>query len=305
MSKLLTCFQETFLLSLFPQGTRITAVRFMQTMTPCPLYVRVALPDATEAEVVLRIARNREGVAREAIIFPVLARFGLPVPSVLAGPVLDPDAPEAGSMTVNSLLPGETLQAISCASAAGLELAIGLLIEAVSRLHQLTEPLRQQAAAQLLPRKTLLSDLQLLIHSGNRWVQEPLFEEAVSRLLPIVAAIQTPLVFSNGDYQPANFLSDGNRLTGFVDFEKACFEDPLITFARYPTYALDPLNKAEIVDRYLRAHGYSDYDFASRLAVFCLRTLCTKVPVSGGNTQQQERREHVLGLLGKALAALN
>ncbi len=203
----------------------------MQAQIPCPVCVRVEIPGAAEAEVVLRIARNRDGVEREARIFPVLARLGLPVSVILAGPVTDPDAPDQGALTVNSLLPGQTLQVWSTESAAGLELASRLVIEAVTRLHRLTEPLSREAVAPTLPRKTLLSDLQILLNDRNPWMQEPVFTEAADRLLPIVEAVKTPLVFSNGDYQPANFLSDGEQLTGFVDFEKACFEDPLITIA--------------------------------------------------------------------------
>ena len=42
-----------------------------------------------------------------------------------------------------------------------------------------------------------------------------------------------PLAFSSGDCNPGNFLSDGARLTGIVDFALACFEDPHIGFAKY------------------------------------------------------------------------
>jgi len=299
---MLTPFQEAFVLSAFPRGATIISSHHMQEMIPCPIRVRVILPEGTESEIVLRIARNGGGVEREALLFPVLAQLGLPVPSVLAGPVSDPDDTQVFTMTLNSLLPGRTLQDWSQRDSIGLELALEQTVEAVLRLHRLTDRLIQGGAP--LPRKTLSSELLRLVQSGSLWAQDPVFAAAVSLLSPIVEAIDTPLVFSNGDYQPANFLSDGNRLTGFVDFEKACFEDPLLTWARYPAYNLDPLNRAGVVARFLSLGGFSQSDFAPRLALFCLRTLLTKTPVSEGTQAQHERREHVLSVLSDALSLL-
>jgi aminoglycoside phosphotransferase (APT) family kinase protein len=304
MSCPLTAFHKAFVLSLFPPGTRITAAHYMQSLVPSPIHVRVTLPDGTEEQVVLRIARNRGGVEREALVLPVLARLGLPVPAVLAGPVSDLEDAQAFAMSLHSWLPGRTLHAWSEHSGTGLEFAIQQTIEAVSRLHQLTDRIQQDAIGSLLPHKTLSSELRNLLHGGNPWMQDSVVESAVARLLSVVDTLDTPLVFSNGDYQPANFLAEGGRLTGFVDFEKACFEDPLITLARYPVYNLNPLYQAGVVTRFLQERGFSDYDFAPRLALFCLRTLVTKVPVSGGTQAQQERREHVLTLLTAALSLM-
>jgi len=292
-------------LSRFPAGARVTSARHMQEMVPCPIHVCVTLSDGAEGEVVLRIARNRGGVEREALVLPVLAWLGLPVPVVLAGPVADPEDVDAVTMTLHSLLPGKTLQVWSEHSGRGLEMAIEQVIEAVSRLHQLTDRLLQDEISPLLPHKTLSSELQGLLHRGNPWMQERVVENVVSRLIPIVETLDTPLVFSNGDYQPANFLSSGDRLTGFVDFEKACFEDPLMSLARYPVYDFNPLQRAGVVTRFLRAKGFTATDFAPRLALFCLRTLVTKVPVSGGTPAQQARRAHVLTLLDAAQALMD
>lgn len=77
------------MVSLFPSGTRVTSAFYMQDLTPCPMRVGVTLPDGSEEHVVLRIARNRGGVECEALVLPALARLGLPVPAVLAGPVSD------------------------------------------------------------------------------------------------------------------------------------------------------------------------------------------------------------------------
>lgn len=300
MSLRLTPFQEALVLSLFPPGAAIVSALAMQKMAPCPIRVKVMTPQKVEKEIVLRIARSRGGVPREALVFPKLAQLGLPVPTVLAGPVSDPEDVRAVSMTLNSLLPGRTLQDWSSDGGHGLELALEQTVEAVLRLHRLTDRLLQDEIAPLLPHKALSSELMRLVQSGNAWVQEPVFAATIRRLQPIAEAVDTPLVFSNGDYQPANFLSDGTRLTGFVDFEKACFEDPLIALARYPVYDLNPLYHAGVVARFLKTSGFTQSDFAPRLALFCLRTLLTKTPVSGGTLLQQERRDHVLSVLAVA-----
>jgi aminoglycoside phosphotransferase (APT) family kinase protein len=301
----LTAFQKAFVLSLFPAGSRILSARYMQELTPCPIHITVSLPGGAEEQVVLRLGRNFGGVSHEASVFPVLARLGLPVPVVLAGPLSDPQDVVAGKMTLNSLLPGKTLQEWSEQPGGGLEFALKMAVEAISRLHGLTEHLLQEGMGDKLPRKNLFPYLYALMQSGNRWMQEPGVKAATERLAPLVKAVTTPLVFSNGDYQPANFLADDGRLSGFVDFEKACFEDPLITLARYPVYRLNPLDQAGVVSRFLQERGFSEADFAPRLALFCIRTLVTKVPVSGGTLAQQERREHVLSVLGYATSVMN
>ena len=91
-------------------------------------------------------------------------------------------------------------------------------------------------------------------------------------------------------------------LSGVIDFEAADFQDPLIGFAKYPIYDLRPLNKAGAVDAFLRVRGYSNQDFASRLALGCLITLQKEVSVEGGDEQECHYRAHILELLTHALS---
>ncbi len=299
----LSVFQNSLVLSLFPEGTQVTEVKFFQReYLPCPIRVQVSLPNGSQHDVVLRLSRRPFGVEREANLLPILARLGLPVPKVLAGPVSDPNSEGTESTTVLSLLPGESLQTWSRTSSAGLETAAQLLIKAVDRLHQLTEPLSQEEVAKELPHKDMMSELQSVVDNAGSWIKEPLFIDSIDQLRPVVASIQTPLSFSNGDYQPGNFLSNGEDLVGFVDFESACFEDPHIGFAKYRIYDLHPLNKAGLIERYLQAHNLSEHDLAPRMAVRCLSTLQREIPVSDSN---QEYGLHVLGLLQSALRRMS
>ena len=288
---------------MFPHGAQIKqASYFQRDYLPSPLRVLVSLPNGEQRDVVLRISRKPFGVERETRLLPILSRFGLQVPTVLSESRSDPNDADTGCMTVLSFLPGENLQTWSCKSSAGLEMAIEMIIEAVMRLHQLTEPLSQERVSNWLERKNLTSELQGIIRNAGSWNKNAVFSEAIERLMPVLDSIQTPLVFSNGDYQPGNFLSNGKELTGFVDFESACFEDPHVGFAKYRIYDLHPLNKAGVVERYLQINNLSESDFAPRLAVRCLWTLQNEIPVSESH---RDYGRHVLRLLHNSLKLMS
>ena len=314
MRRPLSSFQETFILSAYPPGTRILSARFHRSVRlPCPIWVRVVLPQGEEQMLILRMDYTLPGVDREAAILPILAKHGLAVPTVLAGPVIDPTQPEAGAMTLLNVLPGQDLLSWSWnASAEEVEHALRLVLEGVECLHLLTEPLQQEPLAQPLPHRTLHMELQELIAEGGPWLHEPVFAQAVEHLLPSVASLHLPLAFSSGDYNPGNFLFEGEVLTGFIDFTGACFEDPHVGMAMYWIYSWYPLDRAGIVERYLEQQHLSFVDFAPRLAVRCLRTLQQQIAVIGGEDLRNEDdyeshadyRNRILGLLQRATQAL-
>jgi len=304
----LSPFQEELILSACPHGSRIVEARFArEDRLPCPVRVHIAVPGGAGRQFILRMDRHIEGVAREAALLPVLARLGLPVPTVLAGPAHDPAHPGLGPLSVLSVLPGQDLLSWAWdAPAADLATAMRLVLEGVARLHALTEPLSRDPVAALLPRATVRAELDGVIARGGPWFDEPLFVRAVEVVRPLVAAIDTPLAFSSGDYNPGNFLWDGATVTGFIDFAWACFEDPHIGFAKYWLYDWFPLNKAGLIERYLETHGLSQADFAPRLATRCLWTLQREIPVADadGATDYTRYRDRVLGFLRGALHAL-
>jgi aminoglycoside phosphotransferase len=312
MTHPLSAFQENFVLSACPLGTRILSAHFhRQVRLPCPIWVRVILPNGEEETLILRMDYALHGVEHEAAVLPVLARLGLPVPAILAGPVFDPTQLEAGAMTILSVLPGRDLLGWTWdAPPADVELALRLVLEGVERLHALTEALSREPVARQLVKKTLLSELQEVVTVGGPWFDEPVFRQAVDMFLPIVASIQTPLAFSSGDYNQGNFLFDGQALTGFIDFTGACFEDPHVGMAMYWIYSWYPLDRAGIVERYLEKQGLSFVGFAPRLAVRCLSTLQQRIAVTGGEDVREEDdyeshaeyRERILNLLKRAVS---
>ena len=311
LSKPLTPFQEAFVLSVCPKGTRIVRARLHRTVQlPCPIRVDLTLPDGGAYQLILRMNYILGGVEKEVAILPLLAQAGLPVPAVLAGPVIDPAQPEAGAMTILNVLPGQDFLGWGLtATPEQIQWAIGLILQGIELMHSATEFLQRTPAAQQLLRRTPSSELRAILAKGGPWFSEPAFKQAIEALESAVSTIETPLAFSSGDYNQGNFLFEGERLTGIIDISSPCFEDPYISMAMYWIYCWNPYDQAGIVERYLERQQLSFADFAPRLALRCLRTLQENLPVRGGEDVRDEwgfetlaeYRQRVLGLLKRAM----
>lgn len=289
-----------------PPGSRIVRSEyFRDEYLPCPVRVVAREPRGGMTTVVLRITgHGAGGVLREARLLPVVSAAGLPVPRVLRGPVPDPDASPPGHMTLLSFLPGRSLQDLSRAGPAGRSTARRLLIEAAIRLESLAARIAASPVGRRLPRANLSAMLGSLTDAQGPWWRVREYRTAATALRPVLAAVPERLGFVNGDLQPANFLAANGRLTGYLDFEKAGFRDPLFGFAKYAIYDLAPLNRGGAIEAYLVARGFTDRDFAPRLALGCLLTLDREIAPAGGSPHLRAYRSHVLGLLRRSLAVL-
>lgn len=301
-------FQVSLILGAYPPGAKIVqASSYRPGYMDYPFRVGVQLPDGQETFCVLKADPLIGGVEREGRLLPVLAHLGLPVPSVLAGPKVHPDYPNGGSLVVLSEMSGDPLPwgNITLAEA---DFTCRLHQQAITRLHQLTGQILCDPVAQVLPKKTLHSELEGIVSRGGPWLDVPIFSETVRRLQSILKRIQTPLVFSNGDYNPLNFLHDGENLIGWIDFTNACFEDPLVGFARFVIWAFDTLGwgagrRAGLVERYLYHQDLSRSDFVPRLVLRCLLRLQRDTSVA--NEQDAFCRQAMLRVLKEALEYLD
>jgi hypothetical protein len=270
MTQPLSSFQENFLLSAYPAGTRILSARFHRNVRlPCPIWVRVVLPQGEELTLILRMDYSLHGVERETTVLPILAKLGLPVPVVLAGPVFDPLQLSAGAMTLLSVLPGQDLLGWSWnAPSSDQSLALQLVLEGVEWLHALTEQLSQEPVARQLPRKTLLDELQEVITDGGPWLDEPVFTQAIDLLWPIVTSIQVPLAFSSGDEegfslpQATLFQSVVRQFLGFSPSAAQCQRSSVFDLFERIVYALR--NRKDIPKRQ-KKHGEGDHDTQTKL----------------------------------------
>ncbi|HEX4125121.1 MAG TPA: phosphotransferase, partial [Tepidisphaeraceae bacterium] len=136
-----------------------------------------------------------------------------------------------------------------------------------------------------------------IVRSGCEWLDNPTFVSALEQLRSVVDQVDTPLIFTNGDYQPGNFLTDGCKITGIIDFEHASFQDPLMGFVKYPIYDLLPLSRTNLIDSVLADTGFSRREFAIRMVAGCLKTLVCGIPYQGGEPSMQAYRHRVLELL--------
>jgi hypothetical protein len=110
----------------------------------------------------------------------------------------------------------------------------------------------------------------VIVDRGGPWVAVPTFRRALEVLQSVLTSMEVPLVFSNGDYNPLNFLHVGQRITGWIDFGAARFEDPYIGLAKFILWADDAYGwgvgaKAGLVERYLYAHNVAPGAFLPRL----------------------------------------
>ncbi len=297
----LTPFQQNMLLSICPPGSRIMeACYFRRGYLPCPIRVGVRTPEGSTRSLVLRVARHGD-VGQEARLLPILAGVGLPVPAVLAGPAPDPDIPAHPHVAAYCLLPGIDLQQLSQQSPPACRLAASLVLEGARRLASLTRTLRATTHAGFLHTVTLHDLLQAVVSRGGPWLHERAFGAAVEALHRVLDDTPDRTVFTCGDYQPGNFLTDGACVTGYLDFELACYQDFLFGFAKYPIYDIHPLNRGGLVSFVLEKERIPRREFDIRLALGCLITLQREIPVSGGDA---DYRDHVLKLLETAHRSL-
>lgn len=298
---------QSRLLALFPAGTQI-----VETQTYRPGYalfpMRVSLRHRSQGvqRCVVKIGRG-ESLEREVQALRLLAPLGLPVAEVLTEPLALPSGSGEEALVVLSELPGRALPWINLNSLSEADLTCRLLLEGVARLHALTERIEPCAVSPPFPRLSLLSELAAAVEQAGAWMQLDLFRRAVEVLDTALPDITAPLVFSNGDYNPLNFLVEGEALSGFVDFEGVCFEDPHIGFSKFLIWSLDDYGwgtgkKAGLVERYLYSRNVSRREFAPRLVLRCLRHLIQEVSVD--KPEDAVWREHMFQIIREGLAAM-
>jgi aminoglycoside phosphotransferase len=286
------------ILSINPNFVSISkSVYFDNYDLPCPIQIEVERLDGNSEKVVLR--KNRHGdVQLEVDVFHALNEFGLPVPKVLVEPFKNENGERC---SVYSLLPGTNLQKLSSGSEDNLIQAKKLLIEAIQALSKASEFISHHKIFNEIPKISLKQELENIEEKDDEWLTDPFFQSAINFLKPKIDAIRTPLILSNGDYQPGNFLVLDEKLSGFLDFESASFQDPLMGFVKYPIYDLRPLSRTNLIDDFLKTMNFTREEFSIRLILGCMKILQKEIPLNGGDQEIHEYRTRVLAILKKEL----
>lgn len=296
---------ESVLLSCFPSGTQVLQVQsYRPDYLPYPMCVRLQMPDDSTQRCVVKID-HPSLIEREVQVLRLLAGVGLAVPEVLSEPVPLPS--QERTMVILSVLPGHSLPWCGSTSLAEADLACRLTLEGVARLHHLTSRVQEADAASLLPQNTLSAEYAATIVEAGEWRNIGIFQQAVEAVGGTLGKIATPLVFSNGDYNPLNFLCDGQALSGFVDFAGACFENPHIGFVKFLVWSRDEYGwgtgkKAGLVERYLYTRNVSRRTFAPILVLRCLRHLIREV--SPADSKDKAAYEHITQLMAEGVKTI-
>jgi aminoglycoside phosphotransferase len=268
---------HTTILSTYPQAAAIVDI---QSYRPgyLPYPARVTLQTITGLSVVcvLKVSAHPDKLAYEAQILRALSELQLPVPQVLGGPVTTKTAHETSTVLLLSELPGHPLPWVGLSDLATAYRMCQLLQTGVDTLHALTPRVLAHPIATRVPSITLESELQTITTRGGPWFDVPLFAEACALVQTTLPRFPSALVFSNGDYNPLNFLVDNDAISGWIDFEHACFEDPYIGFAKFVLWADDTYGwgagaKVGLVERYLYEHQVAPAAFLARLVLRGLR----------------------------------
>jgi len=263
-------------------GARIDQVhQFRSTPLPFPAKLILAT-DQQSIACVVKVSTEPGRLRREATILGTLADLEFAAPTVLAGPAVVATSAGPMEILVMTQLPGEALPWINVAEVATADRTCQILFAAIDQLHALTSHIAAHPNASDIPTRTLDHELAEIEVRKSPWTDTGIFQEAVDVLHQNLPRHRLPLVFSNGDYNPLNVLADDAGLTGWVDFELSCFEDPLIGFPKFHFWSDDRgwslAAQIGLVERYLYRHHVTPEAFLVRVALRGLTHLHDTTP---------------------------
>jgi hypothetical protein len=268
--------------ALVAPGARIEQVQRFRA-APLPFPARLVLAtDEGLLPCVVKTSTGPGGLGMEAGILRALADLDFTAPQVLAGPQVIPTSAGPIELLAMSVVPGEPLAWIGVTEVATADRTCQILFDAIDRLHALTARIAAHPIAADIPTHTLDQELEAVAERKSTWSKTQVFQDTLDVLREHVPRQRLPLVFSNGDYNPLNVLADGVSLTGWVDFEFGCFEDPLIGLPKFEFWADDSGwslgAQVGLVERFLYRHRVTPTAFMVRVALRGLTHLHDTTP---------------------------
>lgn len=269
-------------LDMVEPAARIEHVHRFRTM-PLPFPAKIVLTtDQGSVGCVVKTSTEPGGLRHEANILRALEDLAFPAPRVLAGPEVVPTSDGPVEVLVTTVVPGEALPWIGITDVETADRTCRTVLDAIEQLHALTPRISAHPLAVDIPTRTLDQELAAVVERQSLWADTRVFQEAVEVLQTHVGRHRRPLVFSNGDYNPLNVLADGERMTGWVDFELGCFEDPLIGLPKFLFWREDRGwslgSQVGLVERFLFRHHVRPAAFMVRVALRGLTHLHDTTP---------------------------
>jgi aminoglycoside phosphotransferase len=256
-------------------------IRFREAPLPFPAGLAIETRDGL-VTCVVKASTRLSRLRHEAKVLSALEDLEFPAPRLMAGPQIVETSAGAVAVLVLSQLPGAALPWIGVTDVATADRTCQLLFDAIDRLHALSPLVGAHEVATDVPKRTLDDELTAVAERVSPWVETRLFEEGVRVLRESIPRHRLPLVFSNGDYNPLNVLADSGGVTGWVDFEHACFEDPYIGLPKFRFWSADSgwslAAQVGLVERFLYRRRVSPSSFMVRVALRGLTHLHDTTP---------------------------
>lgn len=262
---------EKIILQIRPDITSIISIEsYRPDYLFFPAQIKLELSNGEIEVCVVKTNSNKETILFEVEVLNALEEIGLQVPKVKSKVFkFIHEGVELAAVLIQELN-GKALDWLGLNDLNLANITCQLTIQAVNRLHALTPDVLSHKVSAVIPKKTLSNELEFINENVGDWIMNPIFNDALELVKRIIPDVTTSLVFSNGDYNPLNFIAEEKSITGWIDFEYACFEDPYIGFAKFLLWADDNWGwstgkKSGLVEKYLFANRISPTDFYIRL----------------------------------------
>lgn len=234
-----------------------------------PARIKVELLDNKFDVYVLKASR-KDSILFEVALLTALNEIGLSVPQIKSEVIEFTYEGTAYSGVLMEELKGKSLQWLGVKDLNTADITCQLAIKAIKTLHSLTPNILKHNISRIIPVKTLKDELNFIIENSAEWKNNQVFQTALELMKKQVPKVTTPLVFSNGDYNPLNFICEEDRILGWIDFEHACIEDPYIGFAKFFLWADDEYGwgmgrKSGLVEKFLFENVVAPHEFYIRL----------------------------------------
>jgi aminoglycoside phosphotransferase len=244
--------------------------RFREALLPFPAKLVLAEGEKSLACVV-KVSTEIGRLHHETSVLAALEDLCFSAPRVLAGPEVVETSAGPIEVLVISHLPGEALPWIGVTEVETADRTCRLLFGAIEDLHALTPRVAEHDVAATLPARTLDDELAAIAQWDSPWVDTRVVKQGLDVLRESIPKHRLPLVFSSGDYNPLNVLADDTGVTGWVDFEHACFEDPCIGLPKFQFWSEDSgwslADQVGLVERFLYRRHISPTAYMVRVAL--------------------------------------
>jgi aminoglycoside phosphotransferase (APT) family kinase protein len=244
-----------------PNDHRLKCERYLSSVLGCPVdLIRVemlaqstrqapwrmdVLVNGVEKNYVLQL--DISGLEHEYLILKAMESIELPTPRVYG---LDLKGEELGvSSLIRDFVEGESLLKPMLAGEAWAE---DLYLDSVHALQAIPEADLGQVIHRV-ERETANDVLEKAYHyfkSKSNPLAERMYEK-----LTVTQPECPPVCFSNGDLWLDNFITKDNKLVGIIDFQHACFSDPIFEFL-LSFFVAPELQGRGIEERYCQHLGY-------------------------------------------------